>query len=176
MEHILLRDATDEQFTERANQIFSNILGIDFLAERYGNADLVTSKKLWTEDFFKPKRMFQLINLARNVKDFVLRYPSTASCTLDQYLVAFVYTFLTLSHYDFASSGKVTERYFRLFQPTVAIGIFENPDHPTHHPNKNEGRTREFYNFEEMVKLMSLLMTHPEISKKNKLCIWWEKI
>ena len=75
---------------------------------------------------------------------------------LDEFLVAFIYTYISLTHLDETSTGQMVAEFFGKFKPDAYIGEFKR--YPTTKFVKTNTRTSEFTNFLNTVEAYALQM------------------
>jgi hypothetical protein len=99
--------------------------------------------------------------------------------TLHEFLVAFMYTYISLTHLDETSTGQMVSEFFGKFKPDADIGEFKR--YPTTKFVKTNTRTPEFREFLDKVEAYALQMAgadglqqefseiHGGKNKKNKI-------
>jgi len=76
--------------------------------------------------------------------------------TLNEFLVAFIYTYISLTHLDETSTGQMVAEFFGKFKPRADIGEFKR--YPTTKFVKTNTRTPEFREFLDKVDAYALQM------------------
>jgi hypothetical protein len=100
--------------------------------------------------------------------------------TLHEFLVAFIYTYISLTHLDETSTGQMVAEFFGKFKPDADIGEFKR-SRVTGKVKPDTRRTPEFTNFLNTVEAYALQMAeadglqqefseiHGGKNKKNKI-------
>lgn len=83
---------------------------------------------------------------------------------LDEFLVAFIYTYISLTHLDETTTGEMVAQYFGKFRPDADIGNFERSD--VTGKVKPDTRSRDFTNFLNTVEAYALDMAGSSLVQK----------